>query len=255
MTVIQILSVSSLRDSSARSNSPDTEEFQKGKPLIIPRKTASQVRNGITKSLVVVEHPNGWTTERILWTVTPIRLPGWSVIYQSTHTRELTLRHLLLKFLLMEINKNEAEVLTMLVVALPPSQYEIFLLILSNQTKIQMLRKEMEQWLRDYNFLGIEDPKREFKSFCPELFIFKMWTLAAKLPPKQYIGIGYNDHGHLATAPSWKDQLTDDGEVTPELSAMRLSLEKIFGLPLFRNSPSRGFVRLTSSRERNRKEV
>jgi hypothetical protein len=200
----------------------------------------------------VVDHPSEWTTERILWTVTPIRLPGWSVIYQSTHTREQTLKHLLLKLILQEINKNEAEVLTMLVVALHPSDYEIMLLILSNQNKIQGLRSVLQQWLDDYHFLGIVDSKREFKSFCPEMFIFKMWTLEARLPPKRYIGIGYNDHGTLSTAPSWKDQLTDDGEVTPELSVMRISLEQIFGLPLFRNSPSRGTVRLTSSRERNR---
>lgn len=196
----------------------------------------------------MVEHPSGWTTERILWTVTPIRLPGWSIIFQSTHTRELTLRHLLLKLILQRINKNEAKVITMLVVAEPPETYEILLLILSNQQKIQNVRNALLQQLVEHQFLGITDPKRDFNSFCPEMFLFKMWTLETRIPPKRYIGVGYNDHGTLSTAPSWKDQLTDSAEEIPRLSVLHFSLSRIFELPLYRSPFHQGTIRLTSSK-------
>lgn len=216
--------------------------------MIIPKKETTLAVKGISKSLTVVEHPSGWSTERILWTVTPVRLPGWSIIFQSTHTRKLTLRHLLLKLILLRINKNEAVVLTNLVVALPQEDYEIFELILSNQNKIQELQKELLQLICEHNFLGITDPKRDYWSFCPEMFVFKMWTLQTMLPPKRYIGIGYNDHGTLSTAPSWKDQLTSDGEEIPRLSVLHFSLKQLFGLPLYRISSLRGTIRLTSSK-------
>lgn len=138
--------------------------------------------------------------------------------------------------------------LTNLVVALPQEDYEIFELILSNQNKIQELQKELLQLICEHNFLGITDPKRDYWSFCPEMFVFKMWTLQTMLPPKRYIGIGYNDHGTLSTAPSWKDQLTSDGEEIPRLSVLHFSLKQLFGLPLYRISSLRGTIRLTSSK-------
>lgn len=217
--------------------------------MIIPRKQTSLAINGDTKSLKVVEHPSGWTTERILWIVTPLRLPGWSILFQSTHTRESTLKHLLLKLLLQRINKNESQVFTMLVVALPEEQYEILELILSNQSKIQKVLTRLLQLLVQYKFLGITDPEREFKSYVPEMFIFKMWTLETRVPPKRYIGVGYNDHGTLSTAPSWKDQQTDHGEVSPRLSVMLFSLRMIFNDPLYRIPPSGSHIRLTSSKQ------
>lgn len=217
--------------------------------MIIPKRKTLAAINGDTKSLAVVEHPSGWTTERILWIVTPLRLPGWSILFQSTHTRERTLRHLLLKLILQRINKNEAQVLTMLVVALPEEQYEILELILSNQSKIQNVQLRLLQLLVENEFLGIKDPVREFHSYVPELYVFKMWTLETRVPPKRYIGVGYNDHGTLSTAPSWKDQQTDHGEVSPRLSAMSFSLKMIFDNPLYRNPPSGGSVRLKSSKQ------
>jgi hypothetical protein len=217
--------------------------------LIIPRKQTSLAISGVTKSLTVVEHPSGWTTERILWIVTPRRLPGWSILFQSTHTRESTLKHLLLKLILQRINKNEAQVLTMLVVALPEEQYEILELILSNQQQIQNVQTRLLDLLSEYEFLGIKDPRREFHSYVPEMFIFKMWTLETRVPPKRYIGVGYNDHGTLSTAPSWKDQQTDHGDVSPRLSVMLFSLRMIFEYPLYRIPPSGSSIRLTSSKQ------
>jgi hypothetical protein len=217
--------------------------------LIIPRKQTSLAISGVTKSLTVVEHPSGWTTERILWIVTPLRLPGWSILFQSTHTRESTLKHLLLKLIFQRINKNEAQVLTMLVIALPQEQYEILELILSNQQKIQNVRERLLELLSQHEFLGIKDPRREFHSFVPEMYIFKMWTLETRVPPKRYIGVGYNDHGTLSTAPSWKDQQTDHGDVSPRLSVMLFSLRMIFDNPLYRVPPSRSSIRLKSSNQ------
>lgn len=214
----------------------------------IPKKEVELAINGISKSLTVVEHPSGWTTERILWTVTPVRLPGWSIIFQSTHTRELTLRHLLLKLIFDRINKNEAKVLTMLVVAEPPETYDILMLILSNQQRIINVREKLLQLMSSNQFLGITDPRRDYRSYSPQMFVFKMWTAETRIPPKRYIGIGYNDHGTLSTAPSWKDQLTDDGEETPRLCVLHYLLKQLFELPLYRSSSFRGAIRLTSSK-------
>lgn len=196
----------------------------------------------------MVEHPSGWTTERILWTQTPVRLPGWSIIFQSTHTREKTLRHLLLKLILERINKHEAIVLTNLVVAESEERYEILELILSNQNKIQNVRQKLLHQLSEHNFLGVSDPIRDYKSYRPEMFIFKMWTAETRIPPKRYVGVGYNDHGTLSTAPSWKDQLTDDGEEFPRLNVLHFSLKNIFDYPLYRSPLSRGTIRLTSTK-------
>lgn len=135
----------------------------------------------------------------------------------------------------------------MLVVALPEEQYEIVELILSNQSKIQKVQQRLLQLLVEYEFLGIKDPVREFLSYVPEMYVFKMWTLETRVPPKRYIGVGYNDHGTLSTAPSWKDQQTDHGDVSPRLSALSFSLKMIFDNPLYRIPPSGSSIRLTSS--------
>jgi hypothetical protein len=69
------------------------------------------------------------------------------------------------------------------------------------------------------------------------------------VPPKRYIGVGYNDHGTLSTAPSWKDQQTDHGDVTPRLAVMLFSLRMIFDDPLYRIPPSGSNIRLKSSKQ------
>lgn len=150
--------------------------------------------------------------------------------------------------ILQRINKNEAQVLTMLVVAETPNTYDCLELILLNQNKIIKVRENLLKLLVEHKFLGITDPWRNFNSYRPEMFIFKMWTQEARIPPKRYIGVGYNDHGTLSTAPSWKDQLTDDEDESPRLSVLHYSLKQIFELPLYRSTSFRGAIRLTSSK-------
>lgn len=204
---------------------------------------------GVTKSLPVASLSlSGELANRVLWVVTPRRLPGWTIVFRSTHPWLSTLRHLLLKFLYMELNQNEIVVIQMLCVKLTDEDYEVIELILSDHSKTKQNLARVLHLVSEYNFLGLRDPVREFWSFEPRLEIQKVWTEIQKIPPKRFIGVGYNDHGTLSTAPSWKEQLTDDGEVTHPANLLKFHLEYLLGSSLSRNSSLRGRFRLKSSR-------
>jgi len=215
--------------------------------MFIPKLAIAHAINGETRSLTVVENPSGWTTERVLWFIVPLRLPAWTIYFLSTHSRKLTLQHLLLKLILQGLNKNEMIVMFNLTIAQKDQEYEILELILSNKTKVSNFQSIVLSELIKYDFLDIVDPLRQLQGFVPRLSIFKVWTEKKRLPPKLVIGVGYNDHGSLSSVPSWKDQMTDDGDVSPRLEVLLFSLRRTFGLPLFRTPPSRVRVRLTSS--------
>jgi len=204
---------------------------------------------GDTKSLPEARFSiNGELANRVLWVVTPTNLPGWTIVYQSSHNWITSLRHLLLKFLYQSLNKNEMTVIQMLCVKLTDEDYEIIELILKDHSKIKQNLARILQLVSDYSFLGLKDPVREFWSFEPRMEIQKVWTEIRRIPPKRFIGIGYNDHGTLSTAPSWKDQLSDDGEVSHPANLLKFHLENLLGSSLSRNSSSRGSFRLKSSR-------
>lgn len=132
---------------------------------------------------------------------------------------------------------------------LPDPEFEIFDKILSNLSKIQLREREILEQFVHHSFLGIIDPWREFRRFEPKMSIVKVWTEAAKLLPKRYIGVGYKDHGTLSTAPSWKDQQTEEDVANPRLSVLSFSLDRILEIPLSRTSSSLGgLVRLMSPR-------
>lgn len=217
-------------------------------PLKIPKKEATLAFNGRTKSLTIADSLYRGSAENTLWVVTPINLPGWSILFRCSHSRNLTLLHLTLKMLLEDLNKNEKFVMTMLTIGLREPEYQVLELILSNYSKIKVLRSEILDECRHSSFLGIEDPLRQLRSFEPRLEISKMWTERAKLAPKRYIGVGYTDHGSISSTPSWKEQMIEDGEVRPRLGVLLFSLRRIFGLPLSLAPSSRGVARLKSSK-------
>jgi hypothetical protein len=208
--------------------------------VIIPKKEATLATNGLTKSLLVADFPSGISAERILWVITPLRVPGWSILFKCTHSKKMTIQHLVLKLLLQRINYNEKTVLLQLLIDLPEPEYEIIELILSNQDKVSKLRSEILTQLAFHNFLEIENPHRQFASFEPEITIFKVFTDRAKLAPERYIGVGYNDHGSLSSGPSWKEQQTTDGDDRPRLGVLLYSLRKIFETDLSRTTLLRG---------------
>lgn len=204
--------------------------------MIIPKKETTLAVNGLTKSLLVAELPIGESADRILWVITPLRLPGWSILFKCSHTKKMTIQHLVLKLLLQKINYNEKIVLLQLLVGLSEPEYEVIELILTNQDKISKLRSEVLQLLSFHGFLEIEDPVRQFPSFTPEVTIFKVWTQKAKIAPKRYIGVGYNDHGTLSSGPSWKEQLTTDGDDRPRLGVLLYSLKRLLETDLSRTT-------------------
>lgn len=216
--------------------------------MIIPKLALTLAINGDSRSLAVVDNPSGWATERILWIISPLRLPSWSIYFRSSHTRRLTLQHLLLKHLLEGLNKNERVVMLNLTVAQPDLEYDILEIILTNNFTKTSSKSAVLQELVQHNFLGITDPLRQYASFSPKMSIFKVWTEMKRIPPKQVIGVGYNDHGTLSSVPSWKDQMTDDGEEHSRLLVLAFSLRKILEIsPVSDSSFLRSNIRLTSS--------
>lgn len=93
-------------------------------------------------------------------------------------------------------------VIQMIAVKLTDEDYEILELILTNQSIIKQNLGRVLQLIVDHEYLELTDPWREFLSFEPKLEIQKVWTEVKRLPPERYIGVGYNDHGTLSTAPS-----------------------------------------------------
>jgi hypothetical protein len=136
----------------------------------------------------------------------------------------------------------------MLCVKLTDEDYEVIELIFSDHSKSKQNLARILYLVTEYNFLELRDPFREYWSFEPKMEIQKVWTDIQKIPPKRFIGVGYNDHGTLSTAPSWKDQLSDDGEVSHPANLLKFHLEYLLRSPLSRNSSSKGSFRLTSSK-------
>jgi len=179
----------------------------------IPKRTFRDAIKGEFKSLPVANLSlGGVLADRVLWVVSPRRLPGWVVSFRSSHNSRATLRHLLLKFLFQNLNRNEMVVCQMLAVKLPDEEYSILEKILSNPISMKNNLGRILTAMSDYNYLELRDPGRYFWSFEPSLVVEKHWFEEIRIPPKRYIGVGYNDKGTLSTALSWKEQLTEDGE-------------------------------------------
>ena len=207
--------------------------------------------NGDFKSLPVADSSYEETADRVLWVVTPVRRPGWTIVFLSTFSKKKTLRHLVLKLLLQDLNENEKQVLTQLAIQLPEDEYKILEIILlsKNNNSLLLHRQKFCDLLVEHKFLGIVDPERELPSYLPELLIQRVWTEKTQLAPKRYIGIGYNDHGSLSSAPSWKEQQTEDGEKPTRLFALLFSMRSTIENNLYRNTSFRGFFRLKSSKQ------
>ena len=213
---------------------------------------AGHAFNGDFKSLPVADSSSEETADkRILWVVSPARRPGWTIVFSSTYSRRKTLRHLVLKFLLQTLSHFERQVLTQLAIDLPEDEYEILevILLAKNNNSLTLHRQKIIDLLIEYKFLEISDPRRELPSYEPELLIRRVWTEKTQLVPKRYIGIGYNDHGTLSSAPSWKEQQTEDGEKPTRLSALLFSIRSTIENNLYRNTSFRGFFRLKSSKK------
>lgn len=214
----------------------------------IPKRTTALAFNGISKTLEVAEHPVGSSAGRILWLVSPLHLPGWSILFSSDKSKDLVLRHLVLKMLLKRLNKNEEVVFKCLLVGLPEPEYKILEGVFTSPKNSNLGPRVLLEFIR-HQFLGIVDPIRQLPSYEPQLVIQKIWTEKRRLPPERFIGVGYTDQGHLSTVPSWKDQIILNGEETPKLGVLLYSIKKILSWVPSRTPPSRETVRLKSSRK------
>jgi hypothetical protein len=119
--------------------------------------------------------------------------------------------------------------------------------MISHNSKIKANLQRILQLLVEYQFLGLKDPWREFCSFVPKLLIEKVWTAEVQIPPTRYIGVGYKDKGTLSSGLSWKDQISDDEEVSTK-DMLDVLLEQIFVSPSRSRVALQLSLRLTSSR-------
>lgn len=176
-------------------------------------------------------------TQKILLVITPQSLPGWSIIAASSHSRRKTLWWLIARCLFQEASDKEKAILRLLTVGDPEFVHEIVDFIIS--TKSGRTR------IRAANLLVVLFPElteRFLVSFRPTVRLQKVWTEIRKLPPKRFVGMGYNDHGTLASTPSWKEQMLTGLESPDVIERVRFILR----LSLDRFSPP-SLVGLNSS--------
>lgn len=158
-------------------------------------------------------------TQNILLVITPQRLPGWSIIATSSHSRRKTLWWLIARCLFQNASPQEKDVLRLLTVGDPEVVHEIVDYATSTVPGRQRVHTA--------NLLSIEFPQcteRFLCSFQPSLRVRRLWTEVKKLPPKRFVGVGYNDHGSLSSTPSWKEQMLSDPEDTDVTERVRFLL-------------------------------
>lgn len=197
----------------------------------------------------------------VLLRMTPADLPGWTVEVLSSHSKELTLRHLLFKMLLEELNQREEGVLQILLLQLPDLLYEFVSKLFQLRSNRTMVRKYVEVvHLYIHSSLLEEYPTKSLlKSWNPEIRIQKRWTEKVLLPPKRFIGRGHNDGRSKHSAPSWMEmQLPEDASYHTLVTRIRLLNRYFPQIPpsLVSSSLQEALTRLMSPGQgRNGKEL
>jgi len=180
-------------------------------------------------------------TQNILLVITPQHLPGWSIIATSSHSRRKTQWWQVARCLFQEASLQEKTVLRLLTVGDPEHVHEIVdfaTSTVSGRVRVQAA-----------NLLAVLFPElteRFLASFQPRIKIFRFWTEIKRIPPKRFVGVGYNDHGSLASTPSWKEQMLSDPEQSDVIERVRFILSLVN-----RGSPPSlvGYVRPQSQAE------
>lgn len=146
-------------------------------------------------------------TQNILLVITPNVLPGRSIISTSSHSRRKTIWWMIARHLFQEASPKEKLILKYLTVGDPEFVHKI--VDFSISTVSCKTRSKAANLLE---VLFPELSERFLASFTPTIQTFTVWTEVKKLPAKRFIGIGYKDHGSLASSPSWKSQMLESPE-------------------------------------------
>ena len=178
-------------------------------------------------SIPTREYPSG--TQNILLVLAPQVLPGYSVISLSSHSRKKTIWWLIARSLFQEVSQKEKTILKYLTVGDPEFVHRI--VDFSVSTISCRTRSTAANLLV---VLFPELTERFLASFQPQIQTFQVWTEIKKLPSKRFIGIGYKDHGSLASSPSWKSQMLE----VPEESDITERVNFILSIVQFSSPPS-----------------
>lgn len=171
--------------------------------------------------------------EKMLVIILPHQLPGWRIEVTLSHTKQRTCQWLVNKAILRNLSKWDLEVLRIIGGQLPDAYYFLIKFIISDEfRKAGSTQRQQIIPIIQKHFLIPKVSKDYLCSFKPEIDICKVWTKKKSLKPKRFIGVGYNDHGHLSSLPSWKDQIlySDDTGSKEEPSFIYDSLLRAFRL-------------------------
>jgi len=167
-----------------------------------------------------------------LLVLTPVTLPGWSIIATSSHSRRKTVWWLTCRCLFQQPTSTEVKLLKYLTVG---DDSEIHDLVDFATSTTPLAQKRSAGNLLNIHFRELSE--RFLHSFQPKLKCFRIWTEIKRIPPKRFVGIGYKDQGSLGIGPSWKDQILFEPEKIPVLDRIG------FILQLVRSHPSSGGVK------------
>jgi hypothetical protein len=162
--------------------------------------------SGITQ-VKTISHPR-WQKEKILTVMFPRQLPGWRLELVLSHTKQKVFRWLIVKSLYGELSRREKQILRIMGAILSNQEFLIAKFILSNEFELSEypVRQQCIPILQEKcRFPSIS--KDYLNSYQPALDFFRIWTKRRSLKPIRFIGVGYNDHGHLSSVPSWKEQI------------------------------------------------
>lgn len=182
---------------------------------------------------------------KVLFRMTPLRLPGWSIQFRSGHSKEKVILHLLVKSILESLNRNEKVLFLLILPSANDVHYEVCkkALQLSNQPSYvrQIWFREVQKLVPSGYFP--EEPFRYLRSFRPVLTISKVWTERTRLRPKSFIGKGHSDQGCLPVTPSWREMISGDGDVlNPTICKLKKFNREFLGLSVSGSEPVPGSV-------------
>jgi len=180
------------------------------------------VKDGISRRRL--HHPH------TLCSMNHTEIPEWKIKLKGSHPRETIFDWIIAKKLL-KLRTSRGEDILVFLLSKFEWEYDI-LKILSNPKFIQIpiqLERMIQKLLEPHLF----DAKRMLHSFDPSVMYHKEWK-PLFLPPVQYIGVGYKDHGTLGSAPSWKDQILPGKEMAVQPN--RFSFRYLLSMEVFLNS-------------------
>lgn len=139
--------------------------------------------------------------------------PKWRFSLKGSHRRTNILDWLVAKATQCRLSRTE----------------KLFSFLLTNDQDHHLhyiLDEEIHRTLKlvDWNNSPLKkEAKLIFNGFRPRVSLLTEYS-PRRFPPVRYIGVGYKDHGSIGTAPSWRDQISQDSP-HPSSTLVRFSVK------------------------------